>query len=176
MRPRHSLPMPQPQLIAIILTYNSARSLPQVVESCRGLADRILVVDSFSGDGCAELACRLGCEAVQHAFDDYSRQRNWAQEYARPGPEDWFLHLDSDEVLSVELRDSIRAALARPAPDCDGFLMRRLSYFMGRPIRHGLTNPSWHLRLYRAMRGRCEDRLYDQHFIVPGRTERLNGL
>jgi len=36
--------------------------------------------------------------------------------------------------------------------------------------------PNWHLRLFRRGKGRCEQRLYDQHFLLPqgGRTERLS--
>jgi hypothetical protein len=37
-------------------------------------------------------------------------------------------------------------------------------------------NPNWHLRLYRAGKGACENRLYDQHFVMDGTTGRLNGV
>ena len=45
---------------------------------------------------------------------------------------------------------------------------------MGRWIRHGGHYPSYHLRLLRRDRGFCEDRLYDQHFIVKGRVAGLS--
>jgi len=163
-------------ICVIILTFNSAASLAQVVQSCRELSSRILVVDSGSTDGTADLAHSLGCEVIAHPFDNYSRQRNWAQQHAQLAPDDWVLHLDSDEVLSPELAASIRQTLAASPPDVDGFLMRRLSYFLGQPIRYGHINPSWHLRLFRAGQGACEDRLYDQHFLVPGKTQKLDGL
>jgi len=162
------------QLTVVILTFNSEASLAQVVDSCRTLARRILVVDSFSTDGTVELARSLGCEVVQHPFENYSQQRNWAQQYADLAPGEWVLHLDSDEVLSPQLAANISRLV--PESGVDGYLMRRLSYFLGRPIRFGHINPSWHLRLYRADRGCCEERLYDQHFIVPGPTRRLDGL
>lgn len=163
-------------LTSIILTFNSEDSLAQVVRSCDGLADRTLVVDSFSMDGTVELARLLGTEIVQHPFANYSQQRNWAQQYAGLEPEDWVLHLDSDEVVSPELAENIRRALGADDGTVDGYLIRRLSYFLGHPIRYGHINPSWHLRLFRAGKGLCEDRLYDQHFIVPGRTQKLAGL
>lgn len=166
--------MAQPTVI--ILTFNSAKTLTQVVESCRELAERILVVDSGSTDDTTALARSLGCEVAEHPFANYSQQRNWAQAHAALAPDDWVLHLDSDEVLSPELAASIQQALVTPPPAVDGFLMRRLSFFLGHPIRHGHINPSWHLRLFRAGRGACEDRLYDQHFLVPGKTQTLEGL
>jgi len=167
--------MSAPSLTVIILTFNSAVSLKRVVDACRPLAPRILVVDSFSTDGTVELASELGCEVVQHPFENYAAQRNWSQTQAGLDPAAWVLHLDSDEVLSTELCTAIQAAVA--APTVDGFLMRRLTYFWGRPIRHGHMNPSWHLRLFRAGMGACEDRLYDQHFVLTsGKAQKLPGV
>ena len=168
--------MPIQTLTAIILTFNSEETITQVVQSCEGLATRILVVDSFSTDETVSIARSLGCEIVQHAFENYSAQRNWSQKYVQPQPEEWFLHVDSDEVISPELAQSIRAVKSGPSESVDGYLVRRLSYFLGTPIRYGHINPSWHLRLFRADKGCCEDRLYDQHFLVPGATRRLDGL
>jgi glycosyltransferase involved in cell wall biosynthesis len=161
-------------LTVIILTFNSEDSLTQVVKSCKALASRILVVDSFSTDKTPALATDLGCEVVQHPFENYSIQRNWAQTYACLGKQDWVLHLDSDEVLSDELAQSISQLTT--SPEINGYLMRRLSYFLGKPIRFGQINPSWHLRLFRATEGFCEDRLYDQHFVATGKISKLNGL
>ena len=163
-------------LTVIILTFNSAGALAEVVQSCRGLSGRVLVVDSGSTDATVDIARQMGCEVAAHPFENYARQRNWAQEYAALAPDDWVLHLDSDEVVSPELAESIWQATEANTPDADGFLMRRLSFFLGHPIRYGHINPSWHLRLFRAGKGQCEDRLYDQHFLVPGQTRKLDGL
>lgn len=168
--------MPIQTLTAIILTFNSEETIAQVVQACEGLATRILVVDSFSTDDTVPIARSLGCEIVQHTFENYSAQRNWSQEYVQPQPGEWFLHVDSDEVISPEMARSIRALKAGDTDGVDGYLVRRLSYFLGTPIRYGHINPSWHLRLFRADKGCCEDRLYDQHFLVPGPTRRLDGL
>lgn len=162
------------RLTTIILTFNSAESLKAVVASCRDISSRILVVDSFSTDGTQELARSLRCEVAEHPFENYSAQRNWAQEYAQIANDDWVLHLDSDEELSSQLRESIKIAL--PNPVADGYLMRRLTHFWGKPIRFGHMNPSWHLRLFRAGKGQCEHRLYDQHFVCNGTTAKLKGV
>lgn len=162
--------------IAIILTFNSERSIGLVVESCREIAGRIVVVDSYSSDNTVSIAKQLGCDVVQHEFGNYSKQRNWAQKYVDAAPSDWLLHLDSDEVVSSELAKSIAAVTSGPASDVDGYLIRRISYFLGKPIRFGQINPSWHLRLYRADKGFCEDREYDQHYVVNGPTRRLKGI
>ncbi len=54
-------------------------------------------------------------------------------------------------------------------------MLRRRDYFMGKMLRFSGVNP-WHLRLFRSGKGRCEARLYDQHFISPGKPARLTGF
>jgi glycosyltransferase involved in cell wall biosynthesis len=161
-------------LVTIVLTFNSESSIASVIRSVRELSARILVVDSGSTDNTVAIAKELGCEVIDHPFENYSAQRNWAQEYAGLGQEDWVLHLDSDEELSAELANSINSAIQSPV--ADGFLMRRLTHFWGKPIRFGHMNPSWHLRLFKAGYARCEDRLYDQHFVCTGSTAKLKGV
>ncbi len=166
----------EPKLITIILTFNSENTITKVIDSCKGMGSRILVVDSFSADETVGIATSVGCEVMRHKFENYSKQRNWAQAYAMLELEDWVLHLDSDEVISPKLAASIQQAIAVNSPEIDGYLVRRLSYFMGHPIKYGHINPSWHLRLFKASKGFCEDRLYDQHFVVSGKTKKLEGL
>ncbi len=158
-------------LTIVILTFNSARTINEVVSSCRHLSEKILVVDSYSKDDTVKIARSLGCKVLQHTFKDYSTQRNWAQQKVRT---QWVLHLDSDEIISKKLADSIQAAFSKKS-DNDGYLMKRLTYFMGKPIRFGHMNPNWHLRLFKVKTGYCEDRLYDQHFIAKGNLARLDG-
>lgn len=169
------------KLTAILLTFNSEASIGHVLDSLRPLGCRVLVVDSYSSDHTVAICESKGCEVLQHPFEDYGSQRRWAQEQAGLSPEDWVLHLDSDEVLSEELAQSILTALGSASDSVEtnhpvGYLMRRLHHFWGKPIRYGHMNPSWHLRLFRAGRGQCEDRLYDQHFVCDGPTAKLSGL
>ncbi len=164
------------KIVAIILSFNSEDSISKVIDSCRGIVSRILVIDSFSLDRTIDIATSLGCEVVEHEFENYSKQRNWAQAYAELEPADWVLHLDSDEIISPELAESIQQVIAEDSQEIDGYLVRRLSYFIGYPIKYGHINPSWHLRLFKASKGFCEDRLYDQHFIVSGTTKKVKGF
>ena len=166
----------KPKIVAIILTFNSENSIAKVIDSCKDIVFRILVVDSFSSDQTVDIATSSGCEIVKHEFDNYSKQRNWAQAYADLKSTDWVLHLDSDEIISPELAQSIQQAITEDSQEIDGYLVRRLSYFLGHPIKYGHINPSWHLRLFKASKGFCEDRLYDQHFVVLGKTKQLKGF
>lgn len=160
------------KLSTIILTFNSEAVLAETLESVKGVSDAIHIVDSFSTDGTLAIAARYGAQVVQHAFEDYGTQRNWAIENL-PIDADWELHLDADERLTLELAAEINALKQAAPAGVDGFYLPRLACFLGRPIRHGGMYPTWHLRLFRRGSGRCERRLYDQHFFVTGLTDRL---
>ncbi|HEX3065841.1 MAG TPA: glycosyltransferase family 2 protein [Dongiaceae bacterium] len=160
-------------LSVIILTFNAEATLDATLASAAQVSDDIHVVDSGSSDGTLAIAEKRGAKIVSHPFEDYGRQRNWAIDNL-PLKYDWQLHLDADERLSPELSARINALRGAFPADVDGYFLPRLLHFMGRPIRHGAMYPIWHLRLFRRGKGRCEDRRYDQHFRVEGRTDRID--
>ena len=164
---------PDASLLIVILTYNSAGVVERTVRAAQQVGSQVLVVDSHSADSTRELAQALGCTVVTRAFKHYADQRNWAiQEHGSAYT--WQLHLDADEVLSEQAIASLRSALANPR-DCDGFLLKRLTYFMDKPL-HWAGENSWHMRLFRSGTGACEERLYDQHFTCSGKVTRLQGV
>lgn len=173
-QPEHSIPDEHPPVSAVVLAFNEERNLPDCLASLEHLDCPVFVVDSGSEDRTVEIARSAGAVVVAHAFEDYSRQRNWAQENL-PLRTEWVLHLDADERLTPRLVEEINRVLRNPGP-VDGFLFRKRTVFMGRWIRHGGHYPSYHLRLFRREKGRCEDRRYDQHFVVSGRIAKLENF
>lgn len=161
-------------LTTVVLTLNEESNLPDCLASIRQLGCPIFVVDSGSTDHTQCIAKLAGCKVVDHPFENYGNQRNWAQTNL-PITTEWILHIDADERITPELSASIERALIAPREDTDGFLLRRRTVFMGRWIKHGGHYPSFHARLYRRHKGRCENRLYDQHFIIDGKVEKLDG-
>jgi glycosyltransferase involved in cell wall biosynthesis len=157
----------------VILTFNSAEVIERTVRAAQQVSSTIICVDSGSTDGTPDILRRLGCEVHNRAFKHYADQRNWTiQTFGNAYT--WQLHLDADEVLDDLAIASLRGALQAPGEHA-GFLLKRLTYFMGRPLRFAGEN-SWHLRLFRSGQAACEDRLYDQHFTCTGPIARLKGL
>jgi glycosyltransferase involved in cell wall biosynthesis len=157
----------------ILLSFNSEDTLGATLLSARRVSDEIFVVDSFSKDGTVELARRFGAAVVVHAFEHYGAQRNWAIDNL-PISNPWQLHLDADEWMDDKL---VAAILALPdEPEHAGYFLPRYLRFLGRVLRHGGMSPTWHLRLFRSGVGRCEDRKYDQHFLLTsGTSGQLHG-
>jgi len=158
----------------ILLAFNSEDTLGATLASARRVSDEIFVVDSFSTDGTVELARSLGATVVQHAFEHYGAQRNWAIDNL-PVTRGWQLHLDADEWMDDELVAAIQVLPENP--EHAGYFLPRYLRFLGRVLRHGGMSPTWHLRLFRTGVGRCEDRKYDQHYLLlTGTSGKLRGM
>jgi glycosyltransferase involved in cell wall biosynthesis len=151
----------------IVLSFNSEATLAATLASARQVSGEIFVVDSFSTDRTVDLARSLGATVVQHAFENYGAQRNWAIDHL-PISRPWQLHLDADEWMDRRLVAAIQALPEEP--EHAGYFIPRYLRFLGRVLRHGAMSPTWHLRLFRTGVGRCEDRKYDQHFLLASGT------
>ena len=166
-------PRPAAPLSVIILSFNEETNLPACLDSLNGLHCSVFVLDSFSTDKTPQIARDRGVSFHQHVFENYALQRNWSQKNL-PIETSWVLHLDADERLTPELVTEINSLMQAPPAGVNGFMLRKRTIFLGKWIRHGGHYPAYHLRLFRADSGRCEDRLYDQHFIVDGPVKKLN--
>jgi len=154
----------------ILLSYNSEATLGATLRCACLVSDEIFVVDSYSKDGTVALAQTSGATVVQHPFEQYGAQRNWAMDNLAITRR-WQLHLDADELMEAELVTAIQALPEEP--EHTGYFLPRYVRFLGRVLRHGGMSPTWHMRLFRTGAGRCEDRKYDQHFILEGGSSGL---
>lgn len=102
-------------LSVIILTYNEETDLPACLDSFKGLDCEVLVVDSRSTDRTLEIAAAAGAHVLQHSFENYTAQRNWAQQNL-PFNSEWVLHLDADERLTPETVMGVTQVLLNPPP------------------------------------------------------------
>jgi len=156
-------------LDVLIITYNEELNLPHCLKSLAGLASRVCVVDSGSTDATPRIAQEHGAQLVQHAWEGYARQRNWALRNLELTA-DWTLILDADEVIPDDLRRRLVGIISQPVEAVreNGFFINRLSYFMDQPIRRCGFFPSWNLRLIKRGHGLYEDRAVHEHLSVEG--------
>jgi glycosyltransferase involved in cell wall biosynthesis len=161
--------LPRQPLSVVIITKNAAGQLAACLESA-SFADEILVVDSGSIDGTAELAALRGARVMQKEWLGFGRQKQFAVEAAR---HDWVLCLDADERVSEPLRASILAVLAAPARQA--YAMPRRNRFMGSWLRHGEGYPDWSLRLFDRRRARWSDDPVHEKVLTEVPVARING-
>ncbi len=136
------------QISAIIITFNEERNIRRCLQSLEGVADEIVVVDSYSTDGTREICLQFGARFIQHRFIGHIEQKNWAILQAK---HPFILSLDADEALSEHLRDSILQV--RENWTHDGYYFNRLTNYCGKWIRHTSWYPSRKLRLWDARKG-----------------------
>ena len=156
----------------VVLTFNEENNIRTLVESVMSVTRNIFAVDSYSTDGTLAILDEMKIKYKQHAFEDYSLQRNWAQSN-NPFSTEWVLHLDADEPITLELAQWMLNDFAVEKNNMDGFMFSRKTIFMGKWIKYGGQYPNYHLRLYRAGKGRCERKAYDQHFVVDGAVKKI---
>ncbi len=152
-------------LTVIVMTKNEEKNLGKCLRSLRGIAKRIVVVDSGSTDQTAALARKLGAEVFEHPFTNHAAQLNWGLENTGIDTK-WVLRMDADEELTAELVQEIVAKLPALPEKISGIWLRRRVYFMGRWIRHGGVYPTLELRLFRFGKAVCEQRLMDEHMVL----------
>ncbi len=162
-----------PQLTICILTYNEEANIEACLDSLATVEAPVFVVDSFSKDRTLEILDERGIPYVQHPFQNYASQRNWAQANI-PEAGEWVLHLDAGERLTPGMARWINSSFDPDIREVDGYMFARRAIFLGRWIKHGGYHPIYHLRLYRRHLGHCENKVYDQHFIVNGTTAKAS--
>ncbi len=152
-------------LTIIILTKNEEQNLRKCIASFKNVAQRIVLIDSYSTDSTVELAKSLGAEVYEHQFENHAAQFNWALENIELRTE-WVMKVDADEELTSELADEIEEKLDNLPTKVNGVILRRRVYFMGRWLRHGGKYPELLLRIFRVGHGMSEMKLMDEHLIV----------
>jgi glycosyltransferase involved in cell wall biosynthesis len=167
---RNKLDSHMPSVSAVLITYNEAHDLPQVLDSLHGLVDEIVVVDSGSTDNTREIARQRGASVFLRHFSNFADQKNFAADQAS---NDWVLSVDADEVVNEDLRLSLLAWKAT-APDCIAYAVRRQTYYLGKWIHHSGWYPRFQLRLYRRKYARFQGALHEG-LHADGPTGRISG-
>lgn len=137
--------MTQPaRVAAALIVLNEAERLRTLLPAL-DWADEIVVVDSGSTDGTAELARRHGCRVVVREFDNYCNQRNVAIGLTDC---EWVLSIDADEMPTPRLAEEIRQRIEQPRPVAFHVPIR--SRIFGRRMRFSGTQDDAPIRLFRS--------------------------
>ncbi|MBN2346941.1 MAG: glycosyltransferase family 2 protein [Candidatus Aminicenantes bacterium] len=157
---------------AVMITFNEEDRLPDALASLQGVADEIIVVDSYSTDRTVEIARAARAKVTQNRFEDYGRQKNFALSQAG---REWILNLDADERVSPELKRALVELKEKGAPEhIVAFAIKRKTYYLGRWIRHSGWYPDRKVRLFRRDSATWKGRIHER-LEVRGAVARLPG-
>jgi glycosyltransferase involved in cell wall biosynthesis len=150
-----------PNISAVIITFNEEQFIEKCLASINGIADEIVVVDSYSTDATEEICRKFNVRFIKHQFEGYRDQKNYAMGLATYKN---ILSLDADEVISETLRDSILEVKGKWI--YDGYLFNRKSNYCGKWIEHSQSYPDRQLRLFHSDRGKWGTLNLHEKFIL----------
>ncbi len=129
-----------------MLTRDEERNLPRALTSLpRDM--KVLVLDAYSRDHTVQFARAAGAEVLQRQWTDFLDARRFAAERVTTS---WTLMIDADEALD----DVLREAIVDASDARDAYVVRRTTYYCGRPLRQWRDEPL--LRLFKTGSARLQ--------------------
>ncbi|MDD5195940.1 MAG: glycosyltransferase family 2 protein [Candidatus Omnitrophica bacterium] len=155
----------------VVITKNEEKRLKDCLESVRGWASEIILVDDESTDKTREIARLYTDKVFVRRMDNEGRHRNWANSQAKC---DWVLSLDADERVTGELKEEIAAALKNNYHDYPGFTIPRKNFLGNYWLRWGGLYPAPQLKLFLKDRLLWEEVEVHPRAFMEGDCGRLN--
>lgn len=153
-----------------IICLNEEANIERCIRSVP-FADEVIVVDSGSRDATVEIAKSLGAKVFVETWRGFRDQKRRATDLCR---NEWVLSLDADEALSPEAAREIETLLSSPKlGSATGYESPRLTWNLGRWIRHGGWYPDRQLRLYDRRQSRWEGGEHVHERVRSRVTQRL---
>jgi glycosyltransferase involved in cell wall biosynthesis len=156
-------------LSACIITYNEEDNIRRCLSSL-SFASEIILLDSGSSDSTISIAKTFPrIQIHERAFQNYVDQKNYCMSLAS---QDWILFLDADEEVSPNLRQEIES-LESEWENCSGFLIPRLTWYLGKWIRYGGWYPNYQTKLFKKSKGKFEGLLVHERVQLEGVIKKL---
>lgn len=156
-----------------ILTLNSASWLAPTLENLSDFSD-VYICDGNSTDGTQELARSMGVRVEKQFDNDEPNQRIKSFGEARTrcmsfAKEPWSLRVDSDELVSQELKDEVRRIASSENPEFFAYKISRKYLWKGKVIDRCITYPNWQPRFFhRSVLLGYSKATHERPELVPG--------
>lgn len=131
------------KLSVTIITLNEEKNIARCLESVKW-ADEIIVLDTNSTDRTVEICRKFTDQVFCVDWHGYGKQKNLCADRAS---HNWILNIDSDEEISQEGAEEIKAVL-RNGPKHPVYQFPRKNFFAKRWVRYGGWYPDRISRLY----------------------------
>ncbi len=150
------------KLSAVIITHNEESNIERCLESLIWV-DEIIVVDSFSTDRTIEICKKYNCKIFQIDWQGFGKTKKFAVENSS---NNWIFSIDSDEVVTDELRNKIESILENPK--FNGYNIKRKSFYFGKEINHCGWDKDFPLRLFNKRFGNFNENLVHESVVLNG--------
>ncbi|PCJ58447.1 MAG: family 2 glycosyl transferase [Planctomycetota bacterium] len=160
-----------PKISVPIICSNNEGTITKVLESIKDLAFEIIViVDHNSKDRTIEIAKEYTTNVFQEEWRGYSNQKNEALSRCTG---DWILSLDSDEVVTEQLKSEILQAVQ--LGDKEGYFLSRRTFYIGKFMNYAWM-PDARLRLAKSSANpKWDGSNVHELLLIDGEVGSLNG-
>lgn len=159
-------------ITVLIPTLNADGHIEELLSSIMSYVEDVFIVDSFSIDKTVDIALARGVKIVQRHYANSSDQFQWMYDKL-PVKTPWIFFMAQDERFSESLVKDLERLFAKGIPEeVDAYTVRWRLWFMGEPL-HAMSD---NLRLTRTGKCRVTQVACNEHFGVPGKIGRLNGI
>lgn len=132
-------------ITATIITLNEQENIERCLISLLGVADEIIVIDSFSTDRTVEICEKYNCVVRQRRFAGFGVQKQYAVSLATNS---YVLSIDADETLDNDLRETIIKLKNDGLEKHHIYSFSVLNLYCGIPIKHCGWFPDTQVRLF----------------------------
>jgi len=158
------------KLSVVMIARNAEKQIEEVLESVKW-ADELCVADTGSEDNTREKAAGKGAKVTNIEFTGFGKAKQKAVDMASY---DWVFSLDSDEVVTPQLKDSIQGFLTYT----NGYVgaeFKRATYFCGSWIRYSGWYPEYIMRIFDKTKAGFNDKILHESIEYEGKIKRLDG-
>jgi glycosyltransferase involved in cell wall biosynthesis len=161
-----------PALSVCVIARDEEALLERCLASVRFADEIVVVVDDRSADGTEKVARAQADRVEVCPYLGDIEQKSGCVALAS---HDWVMIIDPDEVMSSELAESLQARLASAGDALAGIEVDRITWHLGRWIRHGDFYPDWTLRVFRRSQSRFVGENPHGRIVVDGTVARASG-
>jgi len=151
------------KISVVMIVKNAEGMIREVLESVRGWADEIIVVDDESKDNTVSIVKEYTDKIFIRKMDLEGKQRNYTTAQAK---NEWVLWLDADERLTEELKKEIDQVLSSTRGEMVAYWIPRKNFLGKKWLRYGGWYPAPHIKLYNKKFVRWKEVNYD--VVHPG--------
>lgn len=186
------------KLSVVLAVRNEEENIARCINSIRGIADEIIVVDEHSTDKTREVAEKLGAKVFEEPHHDiFHITKQKALDLATG---DWILQLDADEVVTPKLAEEINKLVKdgiKPkepnslflrhqrliekrdgtplrqdfaGQEIVGYYIARKNMFLGKPLIHAGVYPDGVIRLVKKGKARFPQKSVHEQMVLDGKV------
>lgn len=135
---------------AIIISGNAQNSIKKAVKSVNWCTNTIMVAANSTDK--SKIIAKSTNPKIQiiETTDQYGKNfAKWRNLGLKKSTTNWLLYIDTDEIVTPNLRDEILQIINLKSNKFSHFAIPRANYFLGQRVLYGGTYPDYVIRLYK---------------------------